>query len=432
MMKIKGLRWWIIALVCSGAVVNYLSRNTLAVLASTLMTEMRFSTPEYSYVVGAFQLAYTIMQPVCGYVLDLFGTRTGFALFALMWSLASCLHGFATGWLSLAFFRGWLGLTEAAAIPAAVKAISEWFPAKERSVAMGLFNIGTSLGAMLAPPLVVFVLVRYSWRAAFLVTGGLGFLFAGVWWLFYRPPLQHSRLGAEERIYIISGQGHAPPSAEGGVRKPAVMEILRTRRFWGIAIPRFLAEPAWQTFNFWIPVYLSTERGMNLHDIALFAWLPFLAADIGSVTGGFFSPFFMKLFKTPVVNSRLAGIVLGATCMIGPGCIGLTATPYGAIGLLCVGAFAHQMISCMINTLSADLFGSHEVATASGLAGTAAWAGGLSFSLVVGALAHRVGFSALFLCLSVFDIIAAIVAIVLLRDRGHVVAPQSQLLEHTP
>jgi ACS family hexuronate transporter-like MFS transporter len=431
-MKIKGLRWWIIALVCFGAVVNYLSRNTLAVLASTLMTDMRFSTREYSYVVGAFQLAYTIMQPVCGYVLDFFGTRTGLALFALMWSLASCLHGFATGWLSLAFFRGWLGLTEAAAIPAGVKAISEWFPAKERSVAMGFFNVGTSLGAMLAPPLVVFVQLRYSWRVAFLVTGALGFLFAGAWWLFYRSPLQHSRLSAQERVHIMSGQGCTLPSADGGVRKPAVIEILRTRRFWGIAIPRFLAEPAWQTFNFWIPVYLTTERGMNLHDIAMFAWLPFVAADIGSVVGGFLSPFFMKLFKMPVVNSRLAGIVLGATCMIGPGCIGLTASAYGAIGLLCVGAFAHQMISCMINTLSADLFGSHEVATASGLAGTAGWAGGLSFSLVVGALAHRVGFSALFVCLSVFDIIAAIVAVVLLRNRGNVVEPQSQLLEHTP
>jgi ACS family hexuronate transporter-like MFS transporter len=394
--KSKQLRWWIIALVCFGTIVNYLSRNSLAVLASTLMTQMHFSTREYSYVVGAFQLAYTVMQPVCGYVLDFLGTRTGFALFALLWSVASCLHGFATGWLSLAFFRGGLGLTEAAAIPAGVKAVSEWFPAQERSVAMGIFNIGTSLGAMLAPPLVVFVELRYNWRVAFLLTGGLGFVFAGAWWLFYRTPAQPE---------------FTPPG-----RKPAVLEILRTRRYWGIAIPRFLAEPAWQTFNFWIPVYLTTERGASLEDIAMLAWLPFVAADVGSIVGGFVSPFFMKRFGMPVVRSRLAGIVLGAICMIGPGCIGLTASGYGAIGLLCVGAFAHQVISIMTNTLSTDLFGSHEVATANGLAGTAAWTGGLAFSLVVGALAHSVGFNALFVCLSVFDIIAAIVAIALLRD----------------
>ena len=415
-MKIKRLRWWIIALVCFGTIVNYLSRNSLAVLAPTLMREMHFSTREYSYVVGAFQLAYTVMQSVCGYVLDFLGTRAGFALFALLWSLASCLHGFATGWLSLAFFRGALGLTEAAAIPAGVKAISEWFPAQQRSVAMGFFNIGTSLGAMLAPPLVVFVQLRYNWRVAFLVTGGLGFVFAGAWWLFYRTPSQ-----LESTL----------PTADGGGRKPAVIEILRTRRYWGIAMPRFLTEPAWQTFNFWIPIYLTTERGMNLQDIAMLAWLPFVAADLGSIVGGFVSPLFMRLFKMPVVSSRLAGIVLGATCMIGPGCIGFTASAYGAIGLLCVGAFAHQVISCMINTLSTDLFNSHEVATANGLAGTAGWIGGLAFSLVVGALAHSVGFSALFACLSVFDIIAAIVAIALLRDFGNVVVPQSPLMEHS-
>ena len=420
-MKNKRLRWWIIALVCFGTIVNYLSRNSLAVLAPTLMAQMRFSDREYSYVVGAFQLAYTIMQPVCGYVLDFLGTRAGFALFALLWSLASCLHGFATGWLSLAFFRGGLGLTEAAAIPAGVKAISEWFPAQERSVAMGFFNIGTSLGAMLAPPLIVFLQLRYDWRVAFLVTGALGLVFAGAWWLLYRSP---------ERAHIDSGHGIVS-TADGGGRKPAVIEILGTRRYWGIAIPRFLAEPAWQTFNFWIPVYLTTERGMSLQGIAMLAWLPFVAADIGSVVGGFLSPFFMQRFKMPVVHSRLAGIVVGATCMIGPGCIGLTASVHGAIGLLCVGAFAHQVISIMANTLSTDLFGSHEVATANGLVGTAAWTGGLSFSLVVGALAHSVGFNALFVCLSIFDIIAAIVAIVLLRDLGMVALPLKSSMEHT-
>lgn len=378
------------------------------------MSEMRFSEREYSYVVGAFQLTYTVMQTVCGYVLDFLGTRAGFALFALMWSLVSCLHALAGGWLSLAFFRAGLGLTEAAAIPAGVKAISEWFPARQRSVAMGFFNIGTSLGAMLAPPLVVFLQLRYDWRVAFLVTGALGLVFAAAWWLLYRSPA-----------------GFMRPGAQAGAVKPAIREILRTRRYWGIALPRFLAEPAWQTFNFWIPVYLTSERGMSLQGVALLAWLPFVAADLGSILGGFMSPFFMSRFRMPVVTSRLAGIVVGAICMIGPGCIGLTASLYGVIGLLCVGAFAHQIISIMTNTLSTDLFGGHEVATANGLAGTAAWTGGLAFSLVVGALAHRVGFSALFACLSVFDVLAAVIAIVLLRGFADGVAPPKSFVEHS-
>jgi ACS family hexuronate transporter-like MFS transporter len=149
------------------------------------------------------------------------------------------------------------------------------------------------------------------------------------------------------------------------------------------------------------------------------------------VVGGFVSPLFMKRFKMPVVHSRLAGIILGAICMIGPGCIGLTASVYWAVALLCVGAFAHQVISIMTNTLSTDLFGSHEVATANGLAGTAAWTGGLAFSLVVGALAHTVGFNTLFACLSVFDIIAAMVAVALLRDLSNVAMPLESLMEHT-
>ncbi|MDR3517747.1 MAG: MFS transporter [Azospirillaceae bacterium] len=417
-MKLKGMRWWIIGLICLGTIINYLARNSLGVMAPVLKTELNFSTEQYSYIVGAFQLAYTVMQPVAGYVVDFLGLKAGFALFALLWSIASCLHGFASGWLSLAFFRGLLGLTEAAAIPSGIKAVGEWFPSKERSVAVGWFNAGTSVGAMLAPPLVVYVQYAYSWKAAFFVTGALGFIFAALWWLFYRSPRDHPFVTETERDYILSGQKPPLVQADGAAVKPRIGEILSTRRFWGIAIPRFLAEPAWQTFSFWIPLYLSTERGMNLREIALFAWMPFLAADLGGILGGYLSPFFMRYFKMRLVNSRLAGIVCGAVCMIGPGCIGLASSVYVAIALFCLGGFAHQMISALINCLSADVFEGHEVATANGMTGAISWVGGLSFSLVVGALAGTIGYNPLFACLTVFDIIGATVAIVLLRDRG--------------
>lgn len=147
MKTIKGLRWWIIALVCLGTITNYLARNSLGVLAPQLKTELGMSTQQYSYVVGAFQIGYTIMQPVCGFIVDLIGLRIGFALFAVLWSIAGCLHAGASGWLSLASFRGLMGLTEAAAIPSGMKAVAEWFPDKEKSVAVGYFNAGTSLGA---------------------------------------------------------------------------------------------------------------------------------------------------------------------------------------------------------------------------------------------------------------------------------------------
>lgn len=415
-MKISGFRWWIIGLICLGTIINYLARNSLGVMAPTLKTELNFSTQEYSYVVGAFQLAYTIMQPVCGYILDFLGLKAGFALFAVIWSVSNCLHGFANGWISLAFFRGLLGISEAAAIPAGIKAVAEWFPNKERSVAVGYFNAGTSLGAMLAPPLVIFVQLQFNWQAAFVVTGCLGFVFSLLWWLIYRSPKDHPALSEAERNYIVSGQTPPTVLADGSRPKPKIGEIISTRRFWGIALPRFLAEPAWQTFSFWIPLYLSTERGMNIKEIAMFAWLPFLAADLGGILGGYLSPFFMKRFKMNLVHSRLAGIVFGAICMIGPGCIGLATDAYTAIALFCVGGFAHQIISALINTLSADVFPGHEVATANGLTGMASWTGGLGFSLVVGALANTIGYNPLFVCLTVFDLLGATIAITLLRN----------------
>ena len=415
-MKIKRLRWWIIALICLGTVINYLARNSLGVLAPILKEELNFTTAEYSYVVAAFQLAYTVMQPVCGYVVDLLGLKLGFALFALIWSVAGCLHGFATGWLSLAFFRGLLGLSEAAAIPSGIKAVGEWFPDRERSVAVGWFNAGTSLGAMLAPPMVIYLHVRYGWQAAFVVTGLLGFVFAALWWFFYNSPTRHPAITDAEKALILSDRKTQPQGAAG--QRPRLGQILSSKRFWGVAIPRFLAEPAWATFSFWIPLYLATVRGMDIKQIAMFAWMPFLTADLGGIIGGYISPFFMKHFHMRVVNSRLAGVVLGAVCMIGPGCIGLASSAYVAIALFCLGGFAHQMISALINTVSADVFNTNEVGTANGFTGMAAWIGGLLFSLVVGQLATTIGYNPLFVCLTVFDLLGATVAVSLLRDRG--------------
>src|ERR1700752_1024837 len=206
MKKLKGLRWWIVGLICLGTIINYVGRNSLAVLAPELEKKLQFSTQQYSYIVAAFQVGYTVMQSVCGFVLDFLGLRSGFTLFAVAWSLSNVLHAFAGGWVSLPPFRGLLVLAEPPAIPAGIKAISEWFPAKERSVAVGFFNAGTSLGALLAPPLVVWVLLQSSWQMAFVVTGSLGFIFAALWWLFYRSPSKHRLLGENERSYIIKGQ----------------------------------------------------------------------------------------------------------------------------------------------------------------------------------------------------------------------------------
>lgn len=410
---IKGLRWWIIVLVSLGTIMNYLARNSLAVLAPQLKHLFAMSTQQYSYVVAAFQVGYTVMQPICGLVVDILGLRLGFALFAGLWSLVGMAHGFASGWISLGVLRGMLGLAEAAAIPAGMKAVAEWFPDREKSVAVGYFNAGTSLGAALAPPVVVFLSLRFGWQSAFAATGAIGLVWATLWYAFYRSPAKHGLIGAAELEHIRAGQASFPKR-----ERRRVGDVLGARRFWAIALPRFFAEPAWQTFSFWIPLYLVTERKMDLAQIAVFAWMPFLAADLGGIAGGYLSPFLMRRFRMPLVWSRVAGVALGALMMLGPAAIGLVATPYQAIALFCLGGFAHQMLSALINTLAADVFDPEEVGTASGFAGMAAWIGGLGFSLIVGALADRVGYGPLFACLGVFDIIGAILLAVLIRGQS--------------
>jgi MFS transporter, ACS family, hexuronate transporter len=414
--KIKGLRWWIVGLIMLGTIFNYLARSSLSVAAPTLTDKLHMTTQQYSYVVAAFQGAYTVMQPVAGYILDVVGLKIGFAIFALAWAASNMLHGLATGWGSLAFFRGLLGMSEAAIFPAGMKTITQWFPAKERSVATGWLNTGTSVGAMLAPPLVVFCILQFNWQTAFIVTGGVALIWVALWVFFYQSPADHPNLSEGEREYILSGQEEGKLSS---TKRPSWKQLLSTRRFWGIGIPRFLAEPAWQTFNFWIPLYLVTVRHMNLKEIALFGWLPFLAADLGCVFGGYLAPFLLRKFNTKLLTSRKLVMIVGTLFMFGPACIGLASSPYVAIALFCLGAFGHQTISGALYTLASDVFGQHEVGTATGLSGMMGWLGGMIFSLIVGALATTIGYNPLFVCLVLFDIVGATVAWFLLKSSDY-------------
>jgi MFS transporter, ACS family, hexuronate transporter len=361
------LRWWIIGLVTLGTILNYLARSSLSVAAPTLKGEFGMSTEQYSYVVIAFQAAYTVMQPVAGGILDALGTRLGFAIFAAGWALSNMAHGLAGSWQGLALFRGLLGATEAAAIPGGLKVVAEWFPPRERTVATGWFNMGTSVGNMIAPPLVTFCILAWGWQSAFIVTGAVSLLWAILWYSKYRSPEEHAGLGDEERVLILEGRAEEAAGPKAGWR-----EIIRTRRFWSIAIPRFLGEPAWQTFNFFIPLYLVAAWNLDLKQIALWAWLPFVAADLGSLAGGYYAPFLIRRFDVSLLTSRKIVMTTGAVLMIGPACIGLAGSPAVAIALFCVGGFAHQMLSGALLTLAADVFETRSVGTASGMAGSAA------------------------------------------------------------
>lgn len=423
MNKIRGMRWWMVGLVTAGLIVNYLARNTLSVAAPTMMSDLNITTQEYSYIVVAWQVCYALMQPIAGYIIDAVGTKIGFAAFALAWSVACACAAMATGWQSMALFRGMLGLTEAAGIPAGVKATTEWFPAKERSIAIGWFNIGSSIGALCAPPLVVWTILHGSWHMSFVIVGAIGIVWTGLWLAFYKHPRDQKLLTDKEREFILAGQEKAE-DGEALAPKARWHHIVRSRNFWAIAIPRFLSEPAWQTFNAWIPLYMATERHMNIKEIAMFAWLPFLAADIGCVLGGYLSPWFHKYWKVSLFTSRKLVVIVGAVCMIGPACIGLVASPYTAIALLCVGGFAHQTLSGALYSITSDVFGKNEVATATGLAGMSGYLGATIFTLLFGVLVTLVGYGPLFMLLAVLDLVAAAVVCLLIREK---IAPSAPL-----
>ncbi|WP_171996233.1 MFS transporter [Klebsiella pneumoniae] len=404
-MKIKGLRWWIIGLVALGTAINYLARSSLSVAASTLFTELHITEQQYSWVIMSFQMAYTLAQSVCGYILDSIGLRIGFFIFALAWSFANMAHALAINWQSLAFCRGLLGLSESAAIPAGIKATSEWFPSKERGIAGGLFNIGTSLGTMLAPPIVVWAIIYMHWQFAFIFTGSFGLIFAFLWLFLYRPPEKHKWISEEEKQYIAAGQEKELQS--DGDKRPPLRALLKQRNFWGIAMTRFLSDPVWGTLSFWLPLYLIQVRHLPLKEIAMFAWLPFLAADIGCVAGGVLSNLLITKFNVTTVNSRRIGFTIGALLMTSLSAVGFVENVYFAIALISLGGFAHQMLSTMAMTLASDLFKKNQVATVSGMAGSAAWLGQLLFTMVMGLLVHQIGYTPFFIALSILDLIAA-------------------------
>lgn len=406
------LRWWIIGLVTLGTILNYLARSTLSVAAPTLKEAFAMSTEDYSWVVLAFQASYTVMQTVAGGILDALGTRLGFFLFAVGWALSNMAHALATGTISLAAFRAMLGATEAAAIPAGIKTVAEWFPAGERPLATSLFQMGTSVGNMIAPPLVAFCILAWSWQSAFIVTGALSLAWAGLWWFGYRAPQDHPRLSEAERAEIMAGQTSAGADRHATSRNA----ILRNRGFWAIAIPRFLAEPAWQTFNFFIPLYLVAVWHLDLKSIALWAWLPFLAADFGSLAAGLLPNRLIRRGAS-LLASRKITMTLGAICMLGPACIGFATSPATAIALFCVGGFAHQMLNGALITLCADVFDARAVGSASGMAGTAAWVGGMLFTLLIGQSADQFGYNPLFVALACLDLVGAAILWALLREK---------------
>ncbi|UVV73402.1 MFS transporter [Pantoea agglomerans] len=411
---IKNLRWWMLGMFLLGVTVNYITRNSLGILAPELKNSLHMTTEQYSWVVAAFQLAYTLFQPICGWLIDVIGLKMGFLICALIWSVTCLLHAGAGSWLHLALLRFVMGASEAAATPANAKAIGDWFPKKERPVAAGWAGVGFSIGAMLAPPIIYVAHITFGWQGAFLLTGGLGLLWVALWWWGYHSPESHPRLSDEERAFINQDNEAI------GEKLPfftALRVIGKEKKFYGIAIPAFLAEPAWAVLSFWVPLYLANERGMDLKQIVMFAWLPFLAADLGSVASGYLTKIYVRWFGLTRVNSIVASSVTGALLMVSLALMTLVKDPWLAIALISVGGFGHQVISCMLSALVVERFDRRQMATVNGMRGSCAWIASFIFSLIIGVTADTIGFNPLFVAMGFFDLIGAVFLVMLVAER---------------
>lgn len=412
--KISNLRWWILSLFLLGVTVNYITRNSLGILAPELKDSLGMTTEQYSWVVGAFQLAYTLFQPLCGWLIDVIGLKLGFLICASIWALMCMLHAGAGSWFQLAVLRFFMGAAEAAATPANAKTLGDWFPKRERPIAAGWAGVGFSIGAMLAPPIIVVAHINFGWQGAFLFSGLLAMCWVVLWWLFYHSPEKHPNLSRRELEYIKQDNEPEP------VKLPfftALKTVCKNKRFYGIAIPAFMAEPAWAVLSFWVPLYLANERGMDLKQIAMFAWLPFLAADLGSVASGYLTRLYGRFFNGSRVNSIVASSVTGAFLMISLALVALTRDPYITILLISIGGFGHQVISCMLSALVVESFDKGQMATVNGMRGSFAWIASFLFSLLIGLTADTIGYNPLFIAMGFFDLIGAVFLIAFIAER---------------
>ena len=380
--KITGLRWWIIGLVFLATLINYIDRLTISVLAPEIIRDLHLDRFQYGSIATWFLLAYTISQALSGKLYDRIGTRRGFSISILIWSLAAMAHSIARGLFSLSLFRFILGLGEAGNWPGAAKTVAEWFPVRQRALGLGIFNSGAAIGSIVAPPLIVWLQLQFGWKATFIVTGILGLIWLGLWLLFYDKPERHRWLRPEEYELIREGaEQHDAGTAKAS--KVRWRDLLVYRQVWGIVIARFFTDPIWWLYITWLPLYLSDARGFDLRKIALFAWVPYVAADAGSLLGGWLSGFLISRGWS-VDRARKVVIIFAALLMPAGIFAAFAKSPIAALLLIGVVLFGFQVWINNVQTLPSDFFSSREVGSVAGLGGTGAGLGAMLFTLTTG------------------------------------------------
>lgn len=382
-MKVKGLRWWIVGLVALATVINYIDRQALGILWPEISKDLGLgdnSKEVYSYIALFFTAAYAISKGLSGRIFDVIGTKLGFIISIIIWSLAAMLHALAQSASSFTLFRVLLGLGEAGNWPGATKANAEWFPVKERALAQGIFNSGASMGAIISAPLIAALFAWIGWKGTFVLIGAIGFLWIIPWVFLNRDiPKLNGLLTSEELDYIVQGQDEEKPDEEG----LGWGGILSYKQSWGVLISRFMLDPIWWFFVLWLPLYLNQQFGFNVKEIGAFAWIPYVGAAIGSIFGGWIAKRLMSSGWT--VNKTRKWLITIAGFLIILGMLGGSQAkdPTMAMLLIALVLFGFQMAIGNIQTLPSDYFSDKSVGTLAGLGGTAAAIGTILFSTVL-------------------------------------------------
>lgn len=390
------IRWFYIGLAFTATVVNYLDRQTLSVVEPVLRDKLHFGDIAYSRVVFAFMLAYTISNGISGPLIDRLGTRIGYALSMFWWSAASVLHIVARSAFGLGVCRFLLGMGEAGNWPAAVKVVSEWFPARERAFACGLFNSGSSIGAVLAPPLVAWVVLQFGWRSAFLATGVTGFFWLALWLTTYSSP---------------------PAVAEAREAPPPAWDLLRQRFVWSLTLAKIFFDPVWYFYIFWFPQYLASARHFDLKQIGIYAWIPFLSADLGNLLGGGFSTLLLRSGLSLKATRQTA---IAVFCGLMTAAIPAVLTPDAHWSIACVSVATLGYTGALANMLAlpGDFYPANAVGSIWGFASMGAGFGGMLFTLITGEIVSRFSYTPVFVGFGLLPLLAAaIVGLVTCKAR---------------
>ncbi len=423
-MKIKGLRWWIIGLIFIATVINYIDRTAFALLWPEMGKDLGMDNSDYAFMLNIFMITYATSKFLSGRLYDKIGTRIGFTLSILVWSLAAAFHAIARGVISLSIVRGLLGLGEAGLWPGTVKNNGEWFPVKQRALAQGIFNSGASIGNVIAPIIIVYLYAQFGWKSTYIILGAVGLIWILPWLLINKSkPESHPWITEDEKNMLLNDRIESDNFSTNGKKSLSVLKILSFKEPWGILLCRFFIEPIWWFFAGWMPIYLNSKFDLSIEEIGNTMWISYLMAAAGGILGGVFTEEVIK--RTSTDFGRKASIVLGSFLII----IGfvsiilfVTESNYMTfIYLAGLALFGFQFAIGNIQTLSSDLFRGPSVGTLAGLAGTVAAFSPIIMNWFIGRITKEGSYTPAFIAITISVVLAVLAILFLIRKVGLVI-----------